>query len=252
MAPSNGDVAVRVRASQGLVAAAAAEHWAPGLIGSQTRAWVAAQPATGRDLALLGLPRAGQGSLVVANPAQREAVVRLRVVSTSGTFQPTRHASFTVPAGTVHDVDLSDVLDTKAAAVRLSASVPVTATVRSVSGPAEAYATAAQRLRGTSVAGLPSAGRSRLVLASLGSDPAQVTVRVTGRHGEALHTRHVTVDAGAATTLALPTHALAVSVASSGGEVAGSITTTSGAGLAAVPVAPAVTAQRRPGVLPAW
>ncbi|HEY6935364.1 MAG TPA: DUF5719 family protein [Marmoricola sp.] len=252
MAPSDGDVAVRIRTSQGLVAAAAAERWAPGLIGSRTRAWVAAQPASGRDLALLGLPRAHQGSLVVANPAEREAVVKLRVVSTSGTFQPTRHASFTVPAGTVDDVDLSDVLDAKAAAVRLSASVPVTATVRSVSGAAEAYATAAQRLRGTSVAGIPAAGRSRLVLASLGSGPARVTVQVTGRHGQSLHTRHETVDAGAATTLALPAHALAVSVRSGGGDVAAGITTTSSAGLAAVPVAPAVTAQRRPGVLPAW
>lgn len=255
MAPASGELAVRVRATRGLVSAAAAERWAPALIGRQTRDWVASQPAPAQRLDLVGLPPADGATLLVANPGTREAVVGLQVVSSRGTFRPTSHASVTVPPDTVAQVDLSQVLDARSAAVRLTANVPVAATVRSVRGSDEAYATAAQPLSGSSVVGVPGGIRDQLVLAAVG--PAQqgrqtVSVTATGQGGRRLSTRRVELAGAAATRITLPRRTTAVTVEPGGADVVGAVVGTAGRGIAALPVEPAVTVQRRPGVLPGW
>lgn len=257
-AAANGDLAVRVQASRGLVTAAASESWAPALIGKQTRAWVAPQPQESSSLDLVGLTAGDNATLVVANPGDREAVVTLQVVSRRGTFKPTSHATITVPPATVSDVDLSQVLDAGSAAVALTANVPVTATVRTSHGSGETYATAAPTLTGTSVVGVPSGTRASLVLASTArsasqdSSPSRIAVTVLGAKGRQLATRLVTVKPGQATTMRLPQKAVAVTAQARYGQVAGSLVATAGSGTTAIPLSPPVTAQRRPGVLPGW
>ncbi|HET8561094.1 MAG TPA: DUF5719 family protein [Marmoricola sp.] len=257
-AAANGELAVRVRASRGLVTAAAAERWAPALIGKQTHDWVAAQPPESRSLRLVGLPGADNASLVVANPGDREAIVTLQVVSPRGTFKPSGNATLTVPPASVSDLDVSDVLDAHSAAVALTANVPVTATVRSSNGHDESYATAAGTLSGTSVTGVPPGTRSSLVLAAATSPgaaqdrPARVSLTILGPGDRRLASHRVTVAPGQAAHVDLPKGAVAVTTSVRRGEVVGSLVATAGSGAAAIPVVPPVTTQRRPGVLPGW
>ncbi len=256
LAPATGDLAVRIRSSRGLVAAMAAERWAPGLIGKQVREWVAPQLPPARSTELTGLPGGGTSTLLVANPGVRQGVVRLRLVGKQGTFDPTSHASVTVPAGTVQELDLSSVVSGGTAAVRLSANVPVVATVRSVRGNDEAYAAAAEPISGRSVVGIPLGGRSTLVLSSAGPEtgrhPATADLRVSGPGSRWLMSRQVAVPPAGAATVALPHAARAVSVSTSGGDVTGVLVVRAAAGIGTIPISPSATALRRPGVLPAW
>lgn len=267
VAPATGELAVRVRTSRGLVAVGAAESWAPALIGKRVREWVAPQPFPARDVDLAGIAGSGSGTLVVANPGEREAIVQLRLVGKGGTFDPTSHDSLTVPAGSVREVDLTGVLRAGTAAVRLTANVPVLATLRSVHQGDEAYAAAAQPLHGTATAGVPPGAGARLVLSSVttagtatdsrtdqqtGQHPATARLRVVGRDGRQLLSRTTTVPAAGSVAVALPRRSRAVGVTTAGGDVVGAVVLRSGPGIAAVSLSSQVTAQRRPGVLPGW
>jgi hypothetical protein len=258
VAPASGEVAVRVRASRGLVTASAAESWSPSLLARSVRAWVAPQPAAARQQQLVGLP-GGRATLLVANATGREAVLDVQVVGPRGTFTPTGLGSVTMPADSVRAVPLGGGSTASAAAIRLSANVPVAATVRSVQAGAEGYATAAPVLRGTSVAGVPPRVRARLVLAAAttatgqGRQPTtRADVRVLGRNGRTVLQRQVAVPAAGATTLTLPAGATAVTVTARGGDVTGSVLVSSASGRSAYALAPPASAQRSPGVLPAW
>lgn len=261
-APATGELAVRVRTSRGLVAVSAAESWAPALIGKAVREWVAPQPSSARTIALTGIP-GGSGTLLLANPGTREAVVRLRLVGKDGTFNPTSHASLTVSPGTVEDVDVSDVLRPGTAAVLLAANVPVVATLRSVHQGDEGYAFAARRLHGSGVAAVPPGVHARLVLASVPAagnaagtrtpqQAATARLRVLGRDGHRLRSRTVTVPAAGSVVTKLPGKAGAVAMTVQDKGVVGALVLTSGPGIGALPLTQPVTAERRPGVVPGW
>lgn len=267
LAPASGDLAVRVRTSRGLVAASAAESWAPALIGRKAREWVAPQPAQSRHLDLTGLSPASSSTLLVANPGSREAVARLRIVGKGGTFTPTGHASVTVAPGTLRSVDVTDVVRPGTATVRLDASRPVVAGLRSVKGLDESYATATPVLHGTGTVGVPPGVRAGLVLSSVAAPDSGTAARsrarvvAYSRHDGRLLARNVAVPAGGSVTVALPARARAVSVSAategSGGTgpvgaVVGAVVVRAGAGIGSLPLVPSVTAQRRPGVLPGW
>jgi hypothetical protein len=257
-APSTGDLAVRVRTSRGLVAVSAAESWAATLIGKTVHEWVAPQPAPARSVTLTGIP-GRSGTLVLANPGAREAVVRLRLVGKRGTFNPTRHASLTVSPGTVEDVDVSDIVGPGTTAVRLAANVPVAATLRSVHQGDEGYAFTARPLRGDGAVGVPSGTHARLVLASVpatgnntGRQQARARVRVLAPDGRRLRSRTVTVPAAGSVTTQLPRGAGAVAVAVPDADVVGALVLTSGPGIGALPLSGPVAAERLPGVAPGW
>ena len=103
------------------------------------------------------------------------------------------------------------IVDDSAAAIRLSSSLPVSATVRNVRGSEEAYASSVGPLVGTSVVAVPQGAQAQLVLASVGPNgaqsgagagqaPARVSVQeVAG--GRELGSRAVAVPAGRAATV---------------------------------------------------
>ncbi|MGH3411989.1 MAG: DUF5719 family protein [Marmoricola sp.] len=171
VAPAVGDLAVHVVASRGLVSASVAEHWAPDFITRPSSEWVPGQPGAGRSLTLAGLtPHADKATLLVANPSATEAVTHLSVVGRSGTFTPTSHGTVNVPPGRVVPVSLDRVLRSGPAAVRVRSQVAVTATVRSVAGTDQDYATASGPVGAHALAGVPrSATGATLQLVSTAS-----------------------------------------------------------------------------------
>jgi hypothetical protein len=75
------------------------------------------------------VPGPGARRLVLANPGANDADVTVRVVTPQGSFVPNGLAHVAVAAGSVATVKLAPVLHKKAAAVRLTSSTPVTASL---------------------------------------------------------------------------------------------------------------------------
>jgi hypothetical protein len=241
---------VRVLARRGLVAVSAEDAFSPGSIGSPLREWVPAQPTPSRELFLTGVPASPRtATLMVANPRARAAIAKVEVVGASGTFAPEGLPSLTVPAGSVETLPLSGIFDGKPVALKVSADVPVTATVRSTLGKDIAYATGVRPVRGTTSFALPD-GTAALVLASTGG-AGSVRVTAYDAKGGAVLDQPVEVAAASSTGVDLPPKARFVRLVATGdGIVAG--LTARGTGLAAAGVLPAVRSVRLPVIRPAW
>ena len=77
----------------------------------------------------------GTRVLYLANPGGGDAQVKVSVVSSGGTYEPTGGDAIDVPAGSANRVDLAS-LSGVAGALVLTSSVPVTAAVTLPGGPA--------------------------------------------------------------------------------------------------------------------
>lgn len=259
VAPAVGDLAVHVEASRGLVGASATDHWARNVVTKPVSEWVAGQPAADRSLTLAGLPaKADAATLLLANPGQSEAVAQLQVIGRTGTFAPTRHETVRVHPGTVHAIAIDDLLKLKPVAVRVDSQVPVVATIRSVAGRDESYATAAVPLDGPAVTGFPGGSGAVLQLSSL-KGTAAGSVRLYAADGSSLGERRLAVPDSGSAQLKLPSRARALSVDAPGGPgdkvVAALLLSPDGdeaRGIAAVAVSSAGVAVKVPGVRAAW
>lgn len=124
LAPNTRLAALHVRTLIGQVSAAvrtrtqepAGVDWIPS----------AQEPAT--DLVVPGLPKGNdERRLLVVAPGRKDATVTVHVVTDGGTYVPEGRETVHVPAGSMLDLDLAAGLSGKAAAVRLTSDVPVTA-----------------------------------------------------------------------------------------------------------------------------
>jgi hypothetical protein len=115
----------------------------------------------------------GERRLQVVAPGDRDAIVKVRLISESGSFAPSGLDVLEVPAGTVADVDLAQVTAAAAVAVSLDSDVPVTAGVLTrTSGSAGqlsdvAYTAAARALRPSTPGVVPEARHGTGVASSL-------------------------------------------------------------------------------------
>ncbi|WP_310964407.1 DUF5719 family protein [Nocardioides terrisoli] len=263
VAPSVGDLAVHVSASRGLVTASAAEVWSASVIEKPANDWVTDQPGASRSATLVGLaasPR--RATVLIANPAQKEAIVQLALVGRNGTFAPARDASVRVPPSTVLPVDLGAVARSRPMAVRLSSQVPVAATVRTTRGLDEAYAGSAPPIGAGAVVGLPVGEPAQLVLvgdAATGKGaaaPVTAKVVVTGYDaaGGSVGSRRVNVPPRGAATIPVWAHAVALRVTTDQGRVTGNVLLGKPGGntLAVIPLSPTSADTHVPTVRPGW
>lgn len=131
LAPGVSRVAVQVRARQGRVSAAVRDQQVDGLT-PRGADWVPPTTAPARRLVVAGVPGgAGQRLLQITAPGESDAIVRLRLVTPSGSFAPAGLDVVEVRAGTVDEVDLAPFTEGEAVSVALEADVPVTAGVLS-------------------------------------------------------------------------------------------------------------------------
>lgn len=250
-APTAGNVAVSVTASRGLVAVTAMDRFAPDTIGKSVQEWLPPQPVPGKDLVLAGLPsEPGSATLSLVNPGTTEAIAKLEVIGTHGTFSPEGLVPFTVPPQSVVTVPVTDVVDGSPMAVRITSDGAVTGTIRTIKTGDTAFATGVQRLRDSTSFAVPQ-GSGRLVLSSL-RDAGSAQVICYDRFGHALLTKDVKVGAGTSVGLNLVPRTRYVRLVASVPTLVGGFSVSYKKGIAAAGVAPAIRSTRLPAVRPGW
>jgi Family of unknown function (DUF5719) len=175
---------------------------------------------------------AGSTSVRIAVPGSEEAVVRVRLLDSSGAVELPRAAVVNIPAGGVADVPISGIASGTYTAV-VDADVPVVAGARVGRGAGQAvpvsefgWAAAARRLSGTGYAVLPPGTSSTLSLVAPGG-AGGVAVQEVRYDGTLADPAEVEMQGRTSATVQLSRAAVAVKLSDfSGGPVAGAIVTT--------------------------
>jgi len=206
----SGVVALNVTTSVGRVAAAVLETSS----GREPGAWLPAaeQPATSQVLP--GLPATPGGrELYVAVPGANNAEIKVTAVTERGSYQPTGGSGIDLPGGSAVMVALPS-LGGIPAAIQISSSVPVTASMSASGGapgaPGAFTAAAAAVQEQGVIAGNPASGGSCALVISAPRAAAQVSVAELTADGQAsVPARTVPVAAGhtVVVTLAPPRQA---------------------------------------------
>jgi hypothetical protein len=201
--PGAAQVAVRVAASQGRVAAALEVRESDGLepLGVSMLPEAAA-PST--DIVVPGVPGHGQRLLRVLAPGDTDAIVSLRLLGADGPFSPVDQDVLTVTAGTVLEVPIGDTAGEAAVSVALESDTPVTAAVRVVDAPSGgrpevAYTAATAPLDGPAAALLGRVGSglaTRLLVSSVGDMPARTQVRTLAADGTVAAEQAIDIPGG--------------------------------------------------------
>lgn len=194
-ASSSEELAVHVQTSSGQVAA---DVWQDGGSGG---AWLpeAASPAT--QMVVPGATAAGGAAkLLVAVPGEQDAQVRVTALSAQGTVRPLGTGSQDATGGATSSFSLGP-LGSSAAALVVSSSVPVTASVQDQGSGVGSFSAAETPLTGQGVvAGNPSGGGTvGLALSAPGARArAAITVLPSSASGRTLPSpqQTVTVQSG--------------------------------------------------------
>ncbi len=250
-APSTGNLAVRIVAKRGLVAASAADQFNVGVIGTQAREWLPAQSAPSTATTVTGLPpKADVASLMVVNPGTVEAVAEIRIVGKTGTFSPKKFKPFTIAPQSVATIPVKSVLDGSSLAIRVISERRLTATIRTVVGDDTAYGTGALVVRTESAFAVPE-GSGRLVLSSLRL-PAEVKIYAYDAKGRSLFAKTAKVPAQASASVELASTVRYVRMLPAKSGVIAGFTIASSRGVAGAAVSPASRSIRLPQVRPGW
>ncbi|MGH3321531.1 MAG: DUF5719 family protein [Streptosporangiaceae bacterium] len=148
--------------------------------------WLPPTQPPAREQVIPGLPKGhGDRRLLIVAPGDVDATAKIRLVTGEGTYAPRSQRGVDVPADSVESVSLGDELNGRAAAVRISSSVPVTAAVTLSDGKDLAYVPAAPPLdQSAVVSGNRSGnGATSTLLLSAPRDKARVRVTTIGRDG---------------------------------------------------------------------
>jgi Family of unknown function (DUF5719) len=171
-------IALHVRTSVGQVVAAAEEIRG----GARSGAWLPASQAPATRVFVPGLPATpGTRQLYVAVPGVADAHVKITAITSRGTYEPTGGGALDIPGGSAIAIPLS-ALSGIPGALRVSANVPVFASVMLPGGPRGApgvFSSTAWPIRQQGVVAYNGSGARescQLVLTA----PAQVVrVRIT-------------------------------------------------------------------------
>jgi hypothetical protein len=250
VAAQSDELAVHVEASRGRVVAGLADAFATRPAAEPGHEWVPAQAEASRLVRLAPLPRqADRRTLVIANPADREALVDVKVAAESGSFAPAELAQVRVPAQSVVTADLGDAIGQDASAVVLRSPVPVTATVRSSKGSDSSYAAAVPVLDGPAAALVVDDTSAELQLTA-GEAGGRATVTAYSTNGDALGSKDLEVSPTATLAWSPPKQTAYVMVVPRRGQLAGGVTMTGDSGLGQVALRPLPVVLRRPVVVP--
>lgn len=223
LAPGTKTFAVHVHVRAGRVAVAVRDQQIDGLT-PRGADWVPVASAPARRQIVAGVVSgSGERRLLVVAPGDSDAIVKLRLVSESGSFAPAGLDVLEVPAGSVADVDLAPYTDGTETAVALDSDVPVTAGVlaRATGSTGQltdfAYTSAGRPLRPDTPGVLPEAeGQRAATTAStllLAAPHGDATVRLEPVPPATGTPTEVTVDDGSQLSVDLSTISTATSFA---------------------------------------
>jgi hypothetical protein len=192
LAPGHDLLALHVATTRGRIAAAVRTASADGRTPLGTD-WLPPGLPPARELVVPGLPAGpGRRVLVLANPGEQDAVTSVELTTGDGQYVPDALGELVVPAGSTVAHDLSELLATTPAAVRvrsdgsplLAGAVVVDSSRR---GRTErAFAAAAPGLSGTALlsAAHPSRATGTTLLLSAPDDAATVELRAVAPDGD--------------------------------------------------------------------
>ena len=255
-APGREALGVRVATERGRVTAAismtrrnglryAGAEWVPPTRPPDSDLLVGAGPAT---------PHAAR--LVVVNPGERSALVRVRVLGESGTFTPTGLESLRVGPGRTVARDLTDIPAAVGTALRLTSTVPVAAATMSEAASSRgdlAASPAGPALHQPAVVPLVDGYRTTLAFATVRGTGGTLVVRAYDDRGRRLGRFAVAVRGAATTAWPLPrsnASYLVVTVPARA-RISAMASYTGPGGSAVLPVTSGVWTVRRPAVAPA-
>ena len=214
--PSRDALALRVSVSRGRLAASVADVVDPVGRDRPVREWLPAQatPASTSYVAGIGTTAADR-VLSLANPGDSEVRVALELVSEESEFAPSGLEEVTLDPASVREVDLSRVLRgrnlTGVQALRVEATGPVTATLRTRTPADLALTPAGPTVEGDTAVALP-AGSKRIVVTGA-TAPGLVTLQAWDEDGEVVvRERRVEIDPATAARIRVPDEAVLAQV----------------------------------------
>lgn len=212
VAPNRDALAMRVTVSRGRLASSVVDVVDPVGRDAPVREWLPGQaaPAATSYVAGVGTTSADR-VLSLANPGDSEVRVALRLVSEESEFAPAGVEEVTLSPASVAEVDLSGVLRGRTLAgvqaLRLDATGPVTASLRTRTAADLALSVAGPVVEGDTAVALP-AGAKRLVVTGA-TAPGVVALRAWDADGEeVVRDRRVEIDPATAARLRLPDEAV--------------------------------------------
>lgn len=254
VSPTREEITVRVSVTRGRLASSMVDRYTPRGGSVRTDGLPSSQAPT-KDLLIPGFPRkSAEAVLVLTNPGEDAARVQLSVVGAKAEFNPAGFEEIRVPAGQVVVIDLpsevTKLVASEDASLRLTASVPVTAGVRAVIEGDFAHLPTAVPVHGDAATLVPVSGSRTLVLGTPAT-AAAVNVEFIGATKSAERKLATRVRPKTSTAVKVPAGTRAVVVRSSG-AVVGAVRTTSSRGISLAPLRPLVTEKIVPDVRPEW
>ena len=254
VAPNRDALALRVSVSRGRLAPSVVDVVDPVGRDRPVREWLPAQAAPASTSYVAGVgTTAADRVLTLANPGDSEVRVRLELVSEESEFAPSGLEEVSLDPASVREVDLSRVLRGRnlagVQALRVEATGPVTATLRTRTPADLALTPAGSTVEGAAAVALP-AGDKRIVVTGA-TAPGVVTLRAWDEGGDVVvRERRVEIDPATAARIRVPDEAALaqVQVERTGAVVSVEV---SDRGLSVLPLSQLVTTSEVADVRPA-
>lgn len=258
VAPSRDALALRVSVSRGRLGASVVDVIDPVGRPAPVHEWLPAQPTPAESSYIVGLGAApglpgASRVLAVANPGASEVRVDLKLVSRGSEFTPAGVEELSLAPESVQEIDLGRILRGRVAedvqALRLEATGPVTASLRTRTPDDLVLAVAGPRVESAAGVAMPP-GSKRVVVAGA-TAPGVVIVQAWDADGdEVVRERRVEIDPATSGGIRLPDDAVLALVRLQRTSATVSVELTDG-GLSVLPLDQLVTTRRLPDVRPA-
>jgi hypothetical protein len=227
VAPRRGTLAAHVTVVRGRAVTTVRHTFDPLGSGTPRIDFLPAQAEPSDDNLLLGVPADGTGEVNIFNPGEDEVRATVRVVSDSAVFTPAGLDDVVVPAGTVRQVPLSEVLTKRAKDGALGLEVvsaePLVTSVRLLGDDLGLVAPVTTIDAGVPATAIVPSGPKTLVL---GGATVSGTVIVTAvdEHGKVLiDQKRVEIGADRGHGVELPDDAVLLTITSRNTSVAGTV-----------------------------
>ena len=247
MVPRTDELALEVVAARGRIGATVRDRI--DRVGSAplTQDWLPGQEEPSADNVLLGLaPGSGRRTLTLANPGGDEVRAQLKIIDTESVFAPDGVDEIRVPPQSVVRVQVTAVVDQAVAedalGLSLTASGPVTASVRSMVGGDLSVAAASTRFDSAATVLLPEAPASgaqaakRQVVLADATTAGSVQVVARAADGSTLKEKTVEIVPDRGAVVPIPAGTRLLTVQPSRTSVVGSVLTSAKGGASVLPL----------------
>ncbi|ABL80927.1 MULTISPECIES: DUF5719 family protein [unclassified Nocardioides] len=228
--PRRDELAIEVVASRGRLGASVLDRYDEVGAAELTQDWLPAQAEPATDNLLMGLaPGGGRRTLVVANGTDDEVRADVRVVTDDSVFAPKGLHEIRIAPQSVQRVAVSHVLGPAisdgATGLLVTATAPVTATLRSFVEGDLSHAVADQTLDGPATVLLPEGGKgvAKTVQLAGATRTGAVTVVARSASGQELDSTRVDITPDRGVTVKLPADAVLVTVTPERTTLAGAV-----------------------------